>query len=50
MILQVAEELRSGYLIAYQAPSAGAESTFRRVKVEVDAKDAQVRTRSGYFP
>ena len=48
--LQVAEELRAGYLIAYQAPSAGVESTFRKVRVEVDAKGARVRTRSGYFP
>ncbi len=48
--LRIFEELRSGYLIAYQAPSAGAESTYRKIKVEVDAKGARVRTRSGYYP
>ncbi len=48
--LSIVEELRSGYLIAYQAPSAGAESVFRKIKVEVDAKGARVRTRRGYFP
>ena len=48
--LQISDELRSGYLIAYQAPSAGVESAFRKIKVEVDAKGARVRTRSGYYP
>ncbi len=48
--LSIFEELRSGYLIAYHAPSAGAESIFRKIKVEVDAKGARVRTRSGYYP
>ncbi len=48
--LEIAQELRAGYLIAYQAPSAGAEATYRKVKVEVDAPGAKVRTRSGYYP
>ncbi len=48
--LHISDELRSGYLIAYQAASAGADPTFRKVKVEVDAKGARVRTRKGYYP
>ena len=48
--LRISEELRAGYLIAYQAPSAGTESTYRKIKVEVDARGAKVRTRNGYFP
>ncbi len=48
--LQISDELRAGYLLAYQAPSAGAESTFRKIKVEVDAGRARVRARRGYYP
>ncbi len=48
--LSIVEELRSGYLITYRAPSAGAESVFRKIRVEVDSKGARVRTRRGYFP
>ena len=48
--LAIFEEIRSGYLLAYQAPSAGTDPGFRKIKVEVDAAGARVRARSGYFP
>ncbi len=48
--LQISDELRSGYRMAYQAPSAGTEPDFRKIQVEVDVKGARVRTRSGYYP
>ncbi len=48
--LRISDELRSGYLIAYQASSAGAESAYRKIRVEIDAKGAKVRTRNGYYP
>ena len=47
---QISDELRAGYLIAYQAPRVGDDSTFRKIRVEVDAKGASVRARSGYYP
>ena len=47
--LGILDELRGRYLLAYAPPSAGAEG-FRKLRVEVDAQGAEVRTRRGYYP
>jgi VWFA-related protein len=46
----IQEELRSQYLIAYQSGSTQDRDQFRRVRVEVTEKGAEVRTLSGYYP
>ena len=45
---EIAEELRSQYLLAYYAEDLP-EETFRRVRVEAVEKDLSVRTIAGYF-
>ena len=47
---EIEEELRSRYLLAYQSTSTKEPSEFRAVSVEVDAKGADVRSMSGYYP
>jgi VWFA-related protein len=47
---EILEQLRSRYLIAYQPPGGKADSQYRGVRVEVDVKGAEVRTRQGYYP
>jgi Ca-activated chloride channel family protein len=46
----ILEELRSRYLLAYQSSSTQPASDYRGVRVEVDLKGAQIRTRRGYYP
>ncbi len=47
---KVAHEIRNQYVIAYSPSNAELDGTYRRIKVEVDAKGRpQVRTRSGYY-
>ncbi len=46
----IERELRNRYLLTYQSTSGKPESEFRVVRVEVDARDAEVRTMSGYYP
>jgi len=51
---QVSEELRTQYLLAYYPNRQVAESPFRRIEVQVTAKDAQgnplqTRHRTGYY-
>ncbi|MEE8138872.1 MAG: VWA domain-containing protein, partial [Thermoanaerobaculia bacterium] len=46
----ILEELRARYLLAYQSSSTQPAAAFRSVRVEVDLKGAQVRTRRGYYP
>lgn len=45
---EIAEELRSQYLVAYY-PEARGDDVWRRVTVEVDRPGLKVRTISGYF-
>ena len=47
---QIQDDLRSQYLIAYQSSSQKDKSQFRRIKVEVKGRGAEVRTLSGYYP
>ena len=47
---RIERELRNRYLLTYQSTSTRPESEFRVVRVEVDARDAEVRTMSGYYP
>ncbi|MDE2688880.1 MAG: VWA domain-containing protein [Acidobacteriota bacterium] len=47
---RIERELRNRYLLTYQSTSNRPESEFRVVRVEVDARDAEVRTMSGYYP
>ncbi|MGH9815663.1 MAG: VWA domain-containing protein [Candidatus Acidiferrales bacterium] len=45
---QIAEELRSQYIIGYTPPSDG-EGGFRKVKVESTRKGMKILTRKGYY-
>ncbi len=45
---EIAEELRSQYLIAYYPETRG-DDVWRRVRIEVDRPGLRVRTISGYF-
>ncbi len=47
---RIERELRNRYLLAYQSTSDKPESEFRVVRVDVDARDAEVRTMAGYYP
>ena len=46
----IQDELRSQYLLTYQSTSDKDPALFRRVRVEVDASGAEVRTLAGYYP
>lgn len=46
----IAEELRNQYLIGYYPAAERADNKFRKIKVEVSRKGAQVRARQGYRP
>jgi Ca-activated chloride channel family protein len=45
---QVADELRSQYLIGYYPKNDRRDGRWRTIRVEVKMKDASVRARSGY--
>ena len=47
---QIEKELRSQYLIAYQSSSTDTSGAFRSVELEVDRKDLEVKTMTGYYP
>lgn len=48
---EIERDLRARYLLAYQSSSERPPTTFRRVRVEVDAPGkAEVRSISGYYP
>jgi VWFA-related protein len=47
---QLEKELRSQYLIAYQAESTKNDQAYRPILVKVDRPDAKVRTIRGYIP
>lgn len=46
----IAEELRNQYLIGYYPALERRDNKFRKIKVEVSRKGAQVRARQGYRP
>jgi len=46
----IARDLRARYLVAYQSTSDKDAAEFRRVRLEVEAKDSEARTISGYYP
>lgn len=46
----IAEDLRSRYLLAYQPSPPGKPGEFRPVSVEVDRPGAEVEAMTGYFP
>src|SRR5262249_35847068 len=45
----IAQELRSQYTLAYSPTNSKADSTFRRLKVEVTDKKVKAKTPSGYY-
>jgi Ca-activated chloride channel family protein len=47
--LDIGNELRSQYFIAYAPTNTAANGKFHRIDVEVDRKGLVVRTRKGYF-
>lgn len=46
---QIAHEIRNQYIIGYSPSDQTADGSYRRIRVEVDAPGAMVRTRSGYY-
>jgi len=48
-VASIFEENASFYLLGYQAPSIDKPGDLHRLTVRVDRKDAEVRTRSGYY-
>jgi VWFA-related protein len=46
---QIAEELRSQYMVAYTPDKAGSESGFHRVALTTKDKDLKVQTREGFY-
>lgn len=47
---QIEEELRSQYLLVYQAPAASSGRGFREVEVDLLDPDLRARTLHGYYP
>jgi Ca-activated chloride channel homolog len=46
---QIAHEIRNQYIIGYSPADQTADGSYRRIRVEVDAPGAVVRTRAGYY-
>jgi len=46
---EIAHEIRNQYVLAYTPTNLSADGTFRKVRVEVNYPDVQVRTRAGYY-
>jgi VWFA-related protein len=49
MIDDCLSDARHYYVLTFEAPPGGHETTFHEIKVEVDKPGAQVRTRTGYY-
>jgi len=50
---EVAQDIRSQYMLGYHSTKPSSEPGFRRVEVVAEAKEKgklDVRTRTGYFP
>src|SRR5262249_31534112 len=46
---QISEELRSQYTVGYYSTNAARDGSYRKLKVEVKSKNADVLTRKGYY-
>jgi VWFA-related protein len=46
---EIAREIRNQYVVGYTPSNSAHDGTFRRVRVDVAARDVTVRTRSGYY-
>jgi len=46
---EIAHEIRNQYVLAYTPSNLAMDGTFRKIRVEVNATDVAVRTRSGYY-
>jgi Ca-activated chloride channel homolog len=46
---EIADELRHQYALYYTPTNGARDGRFRRVKVEVPARDCEVSTRVGYY-
>jgi VWFA-related protein len=46
---EIAEELRSQYTVGYYPSNAAKDGKFRKIKVEMTAKDYKALTRKGYY-
>ncbi len=46
---QIAEELRSQYILGYTPRNSTRDGSFRKIKVETTRKDTKVLTRKGYY-
>lgn len=47
--LQVAQDIRNQYIIAYSPSNQTLDGSFRQIKVQTSGKKYSVRTRSGYY-
>jgi hypothetical protein len=47
--LDIGNELRSQYTLAYRPADVNVSGQFRRIRVEVDRKGLIVRSRRGYY-
>jgi hypothetical protein len=45
---QILDELFSQYTLAYVSTNTEMDGGYRKIKVEVDRKDVEIRTREGY--
>ncbi len=48
--MQIQEELRSRYYLAYQSTDTSGSQAFRRVEVKMDERSLSAKTLSGYYP
>ncbi len=46
----IQDELRSQYLLSYQASSGGDDHDYRRIRVEMKTQGLEAKTISGYYP
>ena len=46
---EISEELRSQYTLGYYPTNTSRDGRFRKIRVEVDRKDAKILTRKGYY-
>ncbi len=47
--LKVAHEIRNQYILAYTPTNPSLDGTFRQIRVQVQGRGLQVRTRTGYY-
>jgi VWFA-related protein len=48
-VIGIQEELRFQYVIGYHSMRNTWDGAFRRIKVELDRKGLEIRTRRGYY-